>query len=112
MILSDGICVFKRRTNSAAAGEQPAYTLTEYYRSWFGELAAEISNIPETDIQGTPVIVRRIRVISSSDITVGHAAAIDGTTYAVTRIFRGVDTESGMLICDVTLEVPEYGIIV
>lgn len=110
MILDKGICTLSRLENAASAGNMPADRLVQIHQSWYAEL--DFSTDPEyaTGHREDVAVSARIRVHQNRAITNLHVAELSaqpGKRYEVTRVYHGVDDESGEPISDLSLKAVE-----
>ena len=108
MILDKGICEIYRKTDTAPAGEKPAYERVLVYSSWFGDLDFVSVTEAETAGQNTPSIDRKIRVLDNAVISPLMPAKIGQDWYEIKRVFHGKDDDSGELIADISLQRTVY----
>lgn len=102
MILDDGICSIYSVSNTAAAGNQPVNTPTLKYQSWYKELNFETSPIMAGGQEAISVSAR-IRIVQNRTVQNHDVVVMVGKQYDVTRVYHGVDDESGQPISDLTL---------
>ena len=115
MILDTGICTVYRKTNTASAGGKPTWTDTKIHESYYGELNFETSPSRPTENREEINTAARVRILQNRSIAnhdrvkltkFGAEVRPEGTElYEVTRAWHGVDSESGEMITDLTLEV-------
>lgn len=112
MLLDSGIATVYRKSNSAAAGDKPTWTLVQIHRGWYGELSFETSPARPTEAREEVHTDARIRIlqnraINNHDRVTLEDASGNATAYEVTRAYHGRDDDSGELITDLSLEVVE-----
>lgn len=108
MILDRGICTLYRLESVGSPGNMPVEQLVIFHESWFGELSFASNPEYETDHREDVQVSARIRIYQNRNINNLQEARLStdpNIRYEVTRVFHGVDEDSGEPISDLSLKV-------
>lgn len=103
MILDTGICSVFKLQNTAQPGDMPNETPVLISQHWYGELSFESSPVQYTENLEQVEIAQRIRILQNRAIDERAIVTIGSAQYNVTRLYHGVDEESGERITDLNL---------
>lgn len=112
MLLKDGMITLLRKTDVSDPGSMPRYEDRSYSQSYYAELHFETRPVYPTEGREERRIDARVRMRQCRDIREDdeaalcsfHPGALAGKRYKVVRAYHGEDSESGMLISDLSLE--------
>lgn len=112
MLLDSGICTIYRKRNVAGPGEKPRFENVAFHQGWYGELSYETAPARPTESREEVRTDARIRVLQNRGINNHDRVELENargavTVYEVTRAYHGVDSDSGELITDLSLELIE-----